>query len=577
MVKTNFMFQSLSPAQKQQIYQVMKLKVVKQGELIINEGDVGEAMYIIDDGEFTVHKRDQEGVDQLVFTYTTVGAAFGELSLMYGKPRAASVRAKTDGKLWSIERRAFRAALMKKKTSDLLRVFKDIPVFSQVSYTKLQRLCEQSSEEIFTNAVIATPDVSAVHWIICVVLEGAIELTPNNSSEPQTRAKDTYIVSHEFGSNFKEFKAIGKTRCACIPSSVFLDLFGAEKMQVLRDSVVKEVKTAKRMSLVRSASIYSQTDKMKLKKVEDRDDYTIESVVISLGEFGYIGNFRHNSNPHVLFSIKMIAKAKADAARVDKGMADERKYLAALQDTSLFLPKIMSTFQDSKIAMLIYSDVFVCDLASAISNASLSTDEIKMYYAAGIYSGLTKLHSNGLMHRFLTPNSIYITNTGMPKLADIRYAKKMDGNKQFTICGDPLYFAPELVGSTGYDYSVDLWAYGTILFEMFEGFNPFGNVDTDETQVFKAITGCSSNNLKFTEKSPDALRQLVVGLLTIAYDARIGYASHSSIKRDPFFMSIDWDTLGKTQTFPLDISTSIDRPFHDDTLEPSTSTVYAQF
>jgi CRP-like cAMP-binding protein len=38
-----------------------------------------------------------------VFTYTH-GSAFGELSVMYGKPRAASVVAKSDGALWTLGR-----------------------------------------------------------------------------------------------------------------------------------------------------------------------------------------------------------------------------------------------------------------------------------------------------------------------------------------------------------------------------------------------------------------------------------------------------------------------------------------
>jgi CRP-like cAMP-binding protein len=54
-------------------------------------------------------KKDEKKIDQLVFVYTNEGAAFGELSLMYGKPRAASVIAKTNGRLWSIGRLAFRS------------------------------------------------------------------------------------------------------------------------------------------------------------------------------------------------------------------------------------------------------------------------------------------------------------------------------------------------------------------------------------------------------------------------------------------------------------------------------------
>ncbi len=64
----------------------------------------------------------------------------------------------------------------------------------------------------------------------------------------------------------------------------------------------------------------------------------------------------------------------------------------------------------------------------------------------------------------------------------------MDGSKSFTICGDPLYFAPELISNQGYNYGLDLWAFGVIMYEIYEGVTPFGNNDSEETQVFKAIT-----------------------------------------------------------------------------------------
>lgn len=45
---------------------------------------------------------------------TTVGegGSFGELALIYGTPRAATVKAKTDVKLWGIDRDSYRRILM---------------------------------------------------------------------------------------------------------------------------------------------------------------------------------------------------------------------------------------------------------------------------------------------------------------------------------------------------------------------------------------------------------------------------------------------------------------------------------
>lgn len=45
---------------------------------------------------------------------TTIGdgGSFGELALIYGTPRAATVKAKSDCKLWAIDRDTYRRILM---------------------------------------------------------------------------------------------------------------------------------------------------------------------------------------------------------------------------------------------------------------------------------------------------------------------------------------------------------------------------------------------------------------------------------------------------------------------------------
>lgn len=47
------------------------------------------------------------------------GGSFGELALIYGTPRAATVRAKTNVKLWGIDRDSYRRILMVRRHSRL--------------------------------------------------------------------------------------------------------------------------------------------------------------------------------------------------------------------------------------------------------------------------------------------------------------------------------------------------------------------------------------------------------------------------------------------------------------------------
>lgn len=48
------------------------------------------------------------------------GGSFGELALIYGTPRAATVRAKTNVKLWGIDRDSYRRILMVRRCGSVM-------------------------------------------------------------------------------------------------------------------------------------------------------------------------------------------------------------------------------------------------------------------------------------------------------------------------------------------------------------------------------------------------------------------------------------------------------------------------
>lgn len=155
-----------------------------------------------------------------------------------------------------------------------------------------------------------------------------------------------------------------------------------------------------------------------------------------------------------------------------------------------------------------------------------------------------------IMTRFNVPFS--------EQIVDLRYAKKMDGQKAFTICGDPLYFAPEIVTQRGYDHGADLWALGILYFELFEGVNPIGSHDTDETAIFKKLAAFNSDTVEFTKKTPKKAKSLMSALLEPDVNKRLGYNGYEEVKAKKIFNDIDWKSIGKDRKIKFEVMGHVD-------------------
>jgi signal transduction histidine kinase len=75
------------------------------GELLVEEGSPGDALFIIVDGEFEVTKR--AGKSDVVMAIRRSGEMLGEMSLLEQVPRSASVRALRDSRVLAVSREAF--------------------------------------------------------------------------------------------------------------------------------------------------------------------------------------------------------------------------------------------------------------------------------------------------------------------------------------------------------------------------------------------------------------------------------------------------------------------------------------
>jgi len=103
-------FSSLSGAEAAVLARFMERVEAQPEELIVRQGDIGDALYLIESGEAEIHARNGDG------TRTTVaiigpGSFFGEIALITDSERTADVVAKTPMRLLRLARAAYRSYL----------------------------------------------------------------------------------------------------------------------------------------------------------------------------------------------------------------------------------------------------------------------------------------------------------------------------------------------------------------------------------------------------------------------------------------------------------------------------------
>ncbi|RMH66221.1 MAG: serine/threonine protein kinase [Calditrichaeota bacterium] len=115
------------------------------------------------------------------------------------------------------------------------------------------------------------------------------------------------------------------------------------------------------------------------------------------------------------------------------------------------------------------------NLRQYISARPLNTTD-KLSLARGILNAVAFIHNKGYIHRDLKPENILVDENGHIKLTDfgisLHEAIKSHTPDQ-TLVGTPLYMAPEQVNNLPVTRQTDIFALGTIFYELFSGSHPF--------------------------------------------------------------------------------------------------------
>lgn len=546
---SHFLFSSLPFAQIDRIIDAMGYEKVKDGEVVINQGDDGDKFYIIENGKFDIYVN-----NVLVVTYHG-GQNFGELALMYNCPRAATIRARGEGTLFVLDRLGFHY-FMKHATieveHDVTDFVTSIKFLSSLGEQDMQNLIDSFTLAKFADGehIVTQGDQGDVFYII---EEGTVDVVKDEKT----------VISLTRGEFFGERALLeNKPRAAsCVargPVSC-LALLRAEFEAILGKNLSKEMDTthAGRLRYESEASSKGDSTSVKQSSVMKCDVSKFEvKTIIGKGAFGMVKlvSYKPTKEP---MAMKQMQKSRIVQTKQCKNVIQEKRIMEELDHP--FLLRLLATGHDDDCVYLITEflqggDIFakLCDCDGIFSIATTR------YYTACVVEAFGYMHGKNIIYRDLKPENLVLTDKGVLKIVDFGMAKHVP-HMTFTVCGTPEYMAPEIIHGKGHNKGVDYWALGILVFEMIIGHTPFADPSNNHIQIYKKINRHCNQALSrsrskratvefpnWIAKEPHAV-DIVLKFLIPKPTMRLGCVKGGTqnIRRHPWFKSakFDWSSL----------------------------------
>ncbi|KAI0437333.1 serine/threonine-protein kinase DBF20 [Xylaria telfairii] len=277
---------------------------------------------------------------------------------------------------------------------------------------------------------------------------------------------------------------------------------------------------------------------------------------------------------------------------------------------SEWLVRLLYSFQDDKSIYLAMEYVPGGDFRTLLNNTGVLSNRHARFYIAEMFCSVDALHKLGYIHRDLKPENFLVDSTGHVKLTDfglaagnvasskinsmrirlekasetqVPFGKAMDQrtmaerregyqtmrendvNYAKSIVGSPDYMAPEVLRGEEYDFTVDYWSLGCMLFEALTGFPPFAGSTADETwrnlkhwrEVLKRPVWEDPNYF---------LSNRTWNFITTCINSRSKrFSKIQDIYEHQYFSEVDWQTLRQSKApFVPELDSETDAGYFDD-------------
>eukprot|EP00899_Mesostigma_viride_P013118 jgi/Mesvir1/21807/Mv04197-RA.1 len=172
-IKSCILFQGMDRDQLLLVVDAMKPMAVAKEQVIIEQGSDGEHFYVIETG---IYRATVDGKPALLYENT---GSFGELSLMYHCPRAATITALSDGHLWVMDRAAFQRIIVgaaQNARSIQESIIDSMDIFKVLSATQKRTIADCLEKEIFYkgDVIMAQGDPLGPHAKFYIVYKGKV-------------------------------------------------------------------------------------------------------------------------------------------------------------------------------------------------------------------------------------------------------------------------------------------------------------------------------------------------------------------------------------------------------------------
>lgn len=194
-----------------------------------------------------------------------------------------------------------------------------------------------------------------------------------------------------------------------------------------------------------------------------------------------------------IIAIKIIEKSRLKPELVERLHA-EIKLIPQLQHPHIV--ELLDFMEDPKRFYLVFEYCAGGDLAHLLQAGRIKEDRAREYMQQMI-DALRYIKARNIIHRDLKPHNIMLSaDRKTIKITDFNFARELyDNDLAQTLCGSPLYMAPEIIEREDYSVKSDLWSVGIILYELVYGKSPYW----DSINILDLVKKIKERNINYPQ------------------------------------------------------------------------------